>query len=57
MRVQLETEDLWNELLALEVRLKVWICLNCMQCTIRSRWGKEVPKYAPSASADFFLGE
>jgi hypothetical protein len=57
VRVHLETEYLWDELLALEVGLEVRVCLNQPDFTINRRWGKEVPKYAPSASADFFFGE
>ena len=57
MRLQLESEHLGNELFLLEVGLQVGIGLHRGILTMMRRYGNDVPKKAPSASADFFLGE
>ena len=54
---QLEPKHFRDELFSLEVGLEVWVALSERCRTMMRRQGKEVPKKAPSASADFFLGE
>lgn len=54
---QLEPIHLRSILFPLEEWFQIRICLHRLQFTINNKCGNEVPKYAPSALGDFFLGE